>query len=90
MQTEFRLGTTALQVAVESIGIEPGDEIIMPTYTIISCAMAVIRSGAKPVLIDSKKDTWCIDVDKGESKITPKTKAIMVVHIFGHRSIWIL
>ena len=77
-------GTTALQVAVESIGIEPGDEIIMPTYTIISCAMAVIRSGAKPVLIDSKKDTWCIDVDKIESKITPKTKAIMVVHIFGH------
>lgn len=77
-------GTTALQVAVESIGIKSSDEVIMPTYTIISCAMAIIRAGATPVLVDCDPDTWCIDVKKIESKITKKTKAIMVVHIFGH------
>lgn len=77
-------GTTALQVAVESIGIKSGDEVIMPTYTIISCAMAIIRAGATPVLVDCDPETWCIDIKKIESKITKKTKAIMVVHIFGH------
>jgi perosamine synthetase len=77
-------GTTALQVAVESIGVTPDDEVIMPSYTIISCAMAIIRAGATPVLVDSDPNTWCIDVEKIESKITKKTKAIMVVHIFGH------
>lgn len=77
-------GTTALQVAVESLGITSGDEVIMPSYTIISCAMAVIRCGATPVLIDCEPDTWCININNIESKITSKTKAIMVVHIFGH------
>lgn len=77
-------GTTALQVAVESLGVTSGDEVIMPSYTIISCAMAVIRCGATPVLIDCEPDTWCININNIESKITSKTKAIMVVHIFGH------
>lgn len=77
-------GTTALQIAVEAVDVGIGDEVIMPTYTIISCANAVIRAGAKPVLVDCDPDTWCMRVDQIERAITSKTKAIMVVHIFGH------
>jgi len=77
-------GTTALETAVACIGIEPGDEIIMPTFTIISCALAIIRNGGVPVLIDSEPRTWCVDVTKISEKITLKTRAIMPVHIYGH------
>jgi perosamine synthetase len=77
-------GTAALQVAVASLGLSPGDEVIMPTFTIISCAMAVTCSGAKPVLVDSEPQTWCIDVDQIEKNITARTRAIMPVHIYGH------
>jgi perosamine synthetase len=77
-------GTTALQVAVEAVGIGPGDEVIMPTFTIISCASAVIRAGGIPVLVDSEPKTWCMDVDQLAAVITPRTKAIMVVHMYGH------
>jgi perosamine synthetase len=77
-------GTTALQVAVEAVGIGPGDEVIMPSYTIISCASAVVRAGALPVLVDCDADTFCMNVDDVESRISPKTRAIMVVHMFGH------
>ena len=76
-------GTAALEIAVRAIGITEGDEIIMPTFTIISCAEAVTRVGGVPVLVDSDPDTWNMCVDQIESKITPKTKAIMVVHIYG-------
>lgn len=77
-------GTTALQVAVEAVGIGPGDEVIMPSYTIISCASAVVRAGGKPVLVDCEADTFCMDVGAIESRITDRTRAIMVVHMFGH------
>ena len=77
-------GTTALQIAAHSINLQPGDEVIMPTFTIISCAVAVVECGAKPVLVDCDPLTWCMDVDQIEAKITPKTKAIMPVHIYGH------
>jgi len=77
-------GTAALEVALFALGIKPGDEVILPTFTIISCAIAIIRLGAIPVLVDIEPDTWCMDVTKIEQKITPKTKAIMVVHIYGH------
>jgi perosamine synthetase len=77
-------GTTALQVAVEAARIQPGDEVIMPSYTIISCASAVIRAGGIPVLVDCDPLTFCMNVDEVEAKITPQTKAIMVVHMFGH------
>lgn len=76
-------GTAALDVAVAALGIGQGDEVIMPTFTIISCASAIVRAGAIPVLVDSTPDTWCMDVTKIEEKITPKTRAIMVVHIYG-------
>lgn len=77
-------GTTALQVAAACLGLQPGDEVILPTFTIISCALAVISSGGKPVLVDSDPRTWCIDTSKIEEKITPRTRAIMPVHIYGH------
>lgn len=77
-------GTTALQVAVEAIGIGSGDEVIMPSYTIISCASAVVRAGGIPVLVDCHADTFCMREDAIAARITPRTKAIMVVHMFGH------
>lgn len=76
-------GTAAIDVAVEALGIGPGDEVIMPAFTIISCITQIVRSGATPVLVDSSPDTWNMDVTQIEHKITPRTKAIMVVHIYG-------
>lgn len=77
-------GTAALRVAVSCLQLEKGDEIIMPSFTIISCASAVIEAGAVPILVDSDPETWTMDVLQIESKITKKTKAIMAVHIYGH------
>jgi perosamine synthetase len=77
-------GTTALQVAVACIGLQPGDEVILPTFTIISCAQAITYNGGTPVLVDSEPRTWCMDVSQLENRITPRTKAIMPVHIYGH------
>ena len=77
-------GTAALQLAVACLGLRPGDEVILPTFTIISCALAVIYSGAVPVLVDADPRTWCIDVDQAAEKITYRTRAIMPVHIYGH------
>jgi len=76
-------GTAAIDAAVEALGIGPGDEVILPTFTIISCVMQIVRSGATPVLVDSDPLTWNMDVTQIEVKITPRTKAIMVVHIYG-------
>lgn len=76
-------GTAALEVAVQALGIGEGDEVIMPTFTIISCAMAVTRLGAVPVLVDSDIHTWNMNVDEIEAKITPRTRAIMMVHLYG-------
>jgi len=77
-------GTVALQVAVACLGLRPGDEVILPTFTIISCALAVIYNGGVPVLVDCDPRTWCMDVDQVKSKITERTRAIMPVHIYGH------
>lgn len=77
-------GTTALQLATACLGLKPGDEVIMPTFTIISCALAVIYNGGIPVLVDSEPSTWCMDAAQIEQKITPRTRAIMPVHIYGH------
>ena len=76
-------GTAALEVAVRALGIGEGDEVIMPTFTIISCAMAVTKAGAIPVLVDSDLYTWNMKAGEIEKKITSKTKAIMIVHIYG-------
>jgi perosamine synthetase len=77
-------GTAALQLAVEALSLAPGDEVVIPSFTIISCALAVLRAGAKPVVVDSDPETFCIDLEKIASAITPRTRAIMPVHIYGH------
>ena len=77
-------GTVALHLALVAAGIGPGDEIIIPNFTMIASAFAVCYTGAVPVFVDAEPETWNIDVDKIEEKITDKTKAIMPVSIFGH------
>ena len=76
-------GTVALHLALVALGIGKGDEVIIPTFTMIASAFAVAYTGATPVFVDADKDTWNIDVKKIEEKITSRTKAIMPVHIFG-------
>jgi len=77
-------GTVALQLAVSALDLQPGDEIIIPTFTIISCALAATYNGAVPVLVDCDPETWCMDVSAVEQRITERTRAIMPVHIYGH------
>lgn len=76
-------GTSAIDTAVHALNIGKGDEVIVPAFTIISCVHQIVRSGAKPVLVDADPVTWNMNVNKIEEKITKKTKAIMVVHIYG-------
>lgn len=76
-------GTAALEVAAQALGIGCGDEVIMPTFTIISCAMAITKLGGVPILVDSDPYTWNMKADEIEAKITENTKAIMIVHIYG-------
>jgi perosamine synthetase len=77
-------GTTAIHLALESLGIGQGDEVIIPNFTMIATANAVLYTGAKPIFVDAKKDTWNINPDLIENKINAKTKAIIPVHIYGH------
>lgn len=77
-------GTAALETALYAAGIGKGDEVILPSFTIISCVIAVLRLGAFPVLVDVEPETWNMDVTQLEARITSKTKAIMPVHIYGH------
>lgn len=84
-------GTVALQTAVACLGLEPGFQVIMPTFTIISCALAVIYNGGTPVLVDCDPHTWGMDVEETKEKIESdvqkgdgRIKAIMPVHIYGH------
>ncbi|MDR0799852.1 MAG: DegT/DnrJ/EryC1/StrS family aminotransferase [Dysgonamonadaceae bacterium] len=76
-------GTVSIHLALKALGIGKGDEVIIPTFTMIASAFAVCYAGAMPVFVDADKDTWNIDVAKIEEKITPHTKAIMPVHLFG-------
>lgn len=77
-------GTAALEVALHSIGIKEGDEVIIPSFTIISVAIAVLRVGAIPRFSDVETDTWNIDPEYVKTLINDKTRAIIVVHSFGH------
>jgi perosamine synthetase len=77
-------GSVALHVAVSLLDLEPGDEVIMPSFTIISCAWPVILCNATPVLVDSDPRTWTIDVEKIRRRITRRTRAIMPVHMYGN------
>lgn len=77
-------GTTALELAVAAAGVKPGDEVLMNACTNIATALAVYRNQGVTVPVDSENTTWNLDLDKLESLITPKTKAIIPVHIYGH------
>lgn len=77
-------GTTALHLAMLALGLAPGDEVIVPTMTYIASANAVTYCGATPVFVDSEPETLNIDPQLIEAAITPKTKGIMVVHLYGH------
>jgi perosamine synthetase len=76
-------GSAALDIAVKALNISEGDEVIMPSFTIISPALSIVRAGGIPVLVDADVDTWNMDVRQVEKKITKRTKAIIVVHIYG-------
>jgi perosamine synthetase len=76
-------GSAALDVAAAALQLGPDDEVIIPTHTIISCASAIVRTGAQLRLVDSSPDTWNMDVTKIEGAITSRTRAIMAVHTFG-------
>ena len=76
-------GTAAIQIAFECLNLKKKDEVILPSFTIISCILPIIRSGAIPILIDSDPVTWNMDVTKIEKKITKKTKAIMLINVLG-------
>jgi len=77
-------GTTAIHLAMESLGIGPDDEVIIPAFTLIVSANMVCLSGARPVPVDVRPDTWCIEPRCIEARLTSRTKAIMVVHMYGH------
>jgi len=77
-------GTGALHLALLAVGIGPKDEVIVPTLTFVATANSVVYTGAKPVFADSHPDYWCIDPDQIRSRITKRTKAILIVHLYGH------
>ncbi len=77
-------GTVALEMALRALDLQPGGEVIMPTMTIISCAMAVVYNDLVPVLADCDPETWCMDVSQLEQLVSDRTRAIMPVHIYGH------
>lgn len=77
-------GTGALWLGLATLGVGPGDEVIVPEITYFACSDVVMLLGAKPVFVDVLKDTWCMDPKSLKSAITSKTKAIMPVHIYGN------
>ena len=77
-------GSTALDLALATLGIKPDDEVIIPSFTMIATAHAVIHNGGIPVFVDADEETWCMDTSLIEQTITGRTKAIIPVHIYGH------
>jgi perosamine synthetase len=77
-------GTAALELAVRALSIGPGDEVICPAFTIISCARAIVMAGAIPVLVDVDPETYCIDVGACRTRLGPRTRAVLAVHLYGH------
>ena len=77
-------GTAALHLSLVALNVGPGDEVIIPDFTLIVSANTVIQAGARPVLADVDPRTWCLDPARLEEKITPRTRAVMPVHMYGH------
>ena len=76
-------GTAALEIAIKSLGLKKNDEVIMPSFTIISNAIAIVKSSAKPILVDVDLHTWNIKIEDIEKKISKRTKCLMIPHIYG-------
>ena len=81
-------GTSALHLIVRSLGLGPGDEVLVPSFTFVASVNAILFERAKPIFVDIEGETFNIDPEDLERKITPKTKAIMVVDVFGHPAEW--
>src|SRR5436190_11914110 len=79
-------GTAALEVTMAALGITAGDEVILPDFTFVATASAVLFANALPVLVDVDPETYCVDPQLTEAAITPRTKAIIAVHMGGHPS----
>ena len=79
-------GTDALQISLMALGLQPGDEVITPTFTFVATAEAVALLGLTPILVDVDPDTFCMSVESVKKTITPKTKAIVPVHLFGQNA----
>ena len=77
-------GTDALVLALQAMGVGPGDEVIVPAFTFLATCSSAMLLGATPVLADIDPDTYCIDTEQVASKVSPRTKAIIPVHLFGH------
>lgn len=77
-------GTVALHLALLALGVQPGDEVILPALTYVACANAITYCGATPVLVDVDPRNWTLDVEACAAAITPRTRAILAVHLFGH------
>ncbi|MEM3484813.1 MAG: DegT/DnrJ/EryC1/StrS family aminotransferase [Candidatus Methanomethyliaceae archaeon] len=81
-------GTAALHLIVRALGIGPGDEVLVPSFTFVASANAILYERARPVFVDIEPDTYNLDPEDLQRKITPRTKAIMVVDVFGHPAEW--
>ena len=81
-------GTAALHLIVKALGIGPGDEVLVPSFTFVASVNVILYEGAKPVFVDIEPDTYNLDPEDLERRITPRTKAIMVVDVFGHPAEW--
>ncbi len=77
-------GTVAIHLALKVLGIGPGDEVIVPDLTFVATANAVVLSGATPVIVDVRKSDWCLDPEAAARAVTPRTRAIIPVHLYGH------
>lgn len=77
-------GTVALELAVSALDLPPGAEVILPSFTIVSCLEAVLRNGLRPVLVDCDPRTYCMDVEAAAAAVTGATRAVMPVHLYGH------
>ena len=82
--TAVSSGTAALHLALLALGIGPGDQVILPALTYVATANAIAYTGAEPLFVDIDPETWNIDLDLLAAKITPRTSAILPVHLYGH------